>query len=210
MPSPASPLSPESPELSGFLNVEQLETLRTGLRLMALRRLGDADLADEVAQETLARTVAAIRGGRAGDIQSLGAFVHGIARHVIVDVTRSNQRQGGSDGLAKAPDPATLDRDALGLVISNEEGADVRAALARLDASDREILHLSFYEGLTPAEVALRLNKDPVVIRKRKSRALERLRAAFLAATTGHAGRLRPTPIVSDRAPQVAGPEVSR
>ncbi len=177
---------------------------------MALHRLGDADLADEVAQETLARTVAAIRGGRAGDIQSLGAFVHGIARHVIVDLSRGRQRQAGSDGLASAPDPATLDRDALGLVISNEERAQVRAALGRLDAGDREILHLSFYEGLTPAEVALRLSKDPVVIRKRKSRALERLRAALLAATTSHAESLRATPIVSEPAPQAAGPEVSK
>jgi RNA polymerase sigma-70 factor (ECF subfamily) len=152
---------------------------------MALRALGNADAAEEAAQEALARALAALANGRAREIQNLGAFVHGIARHVIADVQRGGKRLVGAEVLANQPDPAST-QDALGRAVAAEERECVRAALRRLSSGDREILHLSFYEGLTPAEVADRLGEPALRVRKRKSRALERLRRVFLGATSGH------------------------
>jgi RNA polymerase sigma-70 factor (ECF subfamily) len=165
-----------------------LGTLRNGLRLMALHRLRDPDLADDVVQETLARALAAIREGKAGDIRDLGAFVHGIARHVILDFIRARQRDAGAEPLRDTADPASL-RDALSHVVSAEERARVRAALQQLTASDRNILHLSFFEGLSCTEVAERLGLNSLRVRKRKSRALERLRRVFLGDAAGHESR---------------------
>jgi DNA-directed RNA polymerase specialized sigma24 family protein len=42
------------------------------------------------------------------------------------------------------------------------------------------VLRLSFYEGLAPAEIAERLAEPAPRVRKRKARALDRLRLAYL------------------------------
>ena len=62
--------------------------------------------------------------------------------------------------------------------------------VAMLPDSDRRLLELSFREGLLPTEIALRTGEPPERIRKRKSRALERLREIF---RTGHAGETETT-----------------
>lgn len=174
------------------MDPEILETLRSGLRLMALHRLRDPDLAEDAAQETLARALAALREGKGGDIKNPGAFVHGIARHVIADVMRSRQRDAGPAAIEHTADPASL-RDALSRAVSAEERDRVRTALSRLTSGDRSILHLSFYEGLTPGEVADRLGLSSLLVRKRKSRALERLRRIFLGDDAGHKAAISPT-----------------
>jgi RNA polymerase sigma-70 factor (ECF subfamily) len=188
----SAPLPSGAPAVAGTLSAESLGTLRAGLRLMALRALGDTDAAEEVAQETLGRAVATLADGRTPEIRNLGAFVHGIARHVIADVQRTRRRLVGAEALANQPDPASTE-DALGHAVAAEERERVRAALRRLSSGDRQILHLSFYEGLTPAEVADRLGETSLRVRKRKSRALERLRRVFLGATSGHDAAASPT-----------------
>lgn len=192
MNSPASPPSGEVPDLAGALSAEMLGTLRAGLRLMALHRLGDSDLAEDVAQEALARALTALREGKACDIKDLGAFVHGIARHVIADLVRSRQRDAGPGILDYTADPASL-RDALSHAVSADERERVQAALNHLSRGDRNILHLSFFEGLTPAEVAERMGETSLRVRKRKSRALERLRRVFLGDTVSHETALHAT-----------------
>jgi len=157
---------------------ETLARLRDGVRIMALRALGSPDAAEEVAQETLARALSALESGRANP-QNLPAYVHGIARHVIADIHRSRKRtlpSGIDDGAAPALDgPDALD----GLIIS-EQMDRVRAALEELSPEDRQVLRLSFFEGLTPSQIAESQRVPPPTVRKRKSRALERLRQVFL------------------------------
>lgn len=161
------------------LSAEAIDRLRTGVRLLALRRLGDLDIAEEVAQETLVRAVAAVRDGRLRDAAKLGSFVRGIARHVIGDRYRRRDRVepigSGRRPVARsrAPDPLTA-------LITKQERRRVRRALGRLSGRDQEILRLSFFHGLEPAEIAARSGEPAPRIRKRKSRALARLRAALL------------------------------
>ena len=192
----------------GALDPGTLGTLRAGLRLMALHRLRDPDLAEDVAQETMARALVALREGKAAGIENLGAFVHGIARHVIADLMRSRQRDAGPEALDHTPDPASL-RDALSHAVSAEERDQVRTALGRLSNGDRDILHLSFFEGLTPAEVAERLGENSLRVRKRKSRALERLRQIFLGGRAGHEATLPATDLQGRANAPRRKPEVS-
>ncbi len=165
--------------------VEELERLRPGLRLMALRVLGSLHAADEAAQETIARAVVAIQNGQPQDPERIPAFVSGIARHVIADACRSRKRDLPLDSLTEGAS-ATGAADALAALISTTEQEAVRSALARISPQDRELLHLAFYEGLSPAEIAARTGEPGERIRKRKSRALERLRDAFLGGSGGH------------------------
>ncbi len=177
------------------LGPDELERLRAGLEIMALRSLRDREAAEEAVQETLTRAVEAAKQGRIKNPEKLGVFVRGIARHVIADMIRARKHTTGLEALAGTPSaPDDPDSDALSLIISKQQREQLRVALADLSATDQEILHLSFFEGLTPAEIAHRLNEPAERIRKRKSRALLRLRSAFLEKTeTGHESGSPPT-----------------
>ena len=108
---------------------DELERLRTGLEILALRSLRDREAAEEVAQETLTRAVEASKQGRIKNPEKLGVFVRGIARHVIADMIRARKHTTGLEALAGTPsDP---DSDALSLIISKQQREQLRVALAR-------------------------------------------------------------------------------
>ena len=155
-----------------------LEQLRPGLQILALRALGDLDAAEEAVQETLVRAEEAVRNARLKDPDKLGAFVQGIARHVFADTHHALQRATPLDSVPES-DRATGAPDPLSALITDEERKHVRKAMTQLSATDHEVLHLSFFEGLTPVEIGERLGEPALRIRKRKSRALSRLRQAF-------------------------------
>ncbi len=171
---------------------DEIRRLRQGLRIMALQALGDRDAAEEVAQETLVRTLQALRDGGRKAPEHLGAFARGVARHVISDMwdarrcARPLEALPGGEGRAPLEDP-------LCALVTQEEGERVRRALQRLHPSDRHILHLSFFEGLTPSEIAHRVGEPASRIRKRKSRALQRLRETFRLASETPRKRSRPS-----------------
>lgn len=162
---------------------------------MALSELREADAAEEVAQESLARVVAAIREGRLRDPASLGAFSRSIARHVIVDTLRV---RGRLTALGPEHEETATGEDPLGTLVTAEQTLRLRTALAQLSERDRELLRLSFFEGLSPQELAERLGEPSTRIRKRKERALERLRGVFFQGT-GHAGHATPTHLAEAR-----------
>jgi RNA polymerase sigma factor (sigma-70 family) len=167
-----------------------LELLRSGIRLMALRALGDPDAADEVAQESLTRALEVIRCPE--KTANLGAYVAGIARHVIADRFRANARIISID---RVDSDVLRDQaiDVLTTLCSEGELAGVRLALAELSEEDRALLRLCYFEDLTPTEVAGRMGMPPDRIRQRKLRALQRLRTAFDGGVhVGHAAVLSP------------------
>lgn len=162
-----------------------LDCLRNGLRIMALRALGNADAADEAVQETLARAVEALRDGRLSDPAKLGAYVAGIARHVCSHALRDQKANISLEVMppeaGAAPDP-----DPLEALISAAESERLRRAFGALSVEDQQLLWSCFYEDRSPAEVAAALGEPAERVRKRKSRALERLRRAFLSKAGSH------------------------
>ena len=168
-------------ETTSATTVEALERLRPGLQLMAVRSLGTVDAAEEAVQETLARAVAALARDQLADPAKLPAFVAGIARHVIVDMQRARYRSVSLESLPVAAHPS-YHPDALKALVLAEERARVRAALVSLSESDRDLLGLCYVEGLAPTEIAERTGEPADRIRKRKSRAMDRLREAFHGA----------------------------
>lgn len=167
------------------LATEELEDLRAGLRLLALRSLGDTDAAEDAAQETLTRTLGAILGGQIDHPSKVAAFARGVARHVIVDLLRARGRLESLESLSEE-EAALQGHDALDLAVTSEENQRVQAALERLDPADQHLLRLSFFDGLTPIQVGALMGEPAERIRKRKSRALERLREAFLGSARSH------------------------
>ncbi len=171
----------------------ELEVLRGGVRLMALRAFGDGDLADEIAQETLVRAFHSLRTSRP---ERMGPFVAGIARHVIADVIRKRSRPAHLEELAPDAHPSVTPDPIADLCLA-EEKARILEALDEISEDDKALLHLVYFQDHSPVEIARRLGLTPESIRQRKLRALARLRRAFnevpLRVAEGHETRSGPT-----------------
>ena len=156
-----------------------LNLLRSGLRILALRSLDDPEAAEEAVQEALVRGLAAMEEGRLNNPEALGAYFRGILRHVIADTLRLRRRTISLERLPDLPDE-NPSSNALHRLVTEEQKAAVAAVIAKLAPQARECLHLIYFQGLHPREVAARLGEPSSRIRKRSSRALQRIRAILL------------------------------
>lgn len=176
---------------AGGLPTELGPTLTRGLTLIALRALGTANDAQDAVQEILTRAVEAVRAGRVPAEVPLHAFVYGIARHVLADTKRQRikDRQHLDTELTPlaASQPSPLE-----CLIRQEESDQVNWALGRLSTEERRLLTHCYGEGESIQDLAARSGLPAERLRKRKSRALKRLRT-LLADRFGHADRSAPT-----------------
>lgn len=161
---------------------------------MALYALGDPSLAQDVAQEAITRALA--RASEVHEPANTAAFVAGIARHIITDHIRARRR---IELDVTSVDIAEAHPDALAQLLSEEQRQQLKEALLSLSAGDREILRLSYEEGLSSDEIAHRLEETSAAVRKRKSRAIERLRASFMSIAEPAAPRHIRVPVPTVR-----------
>ena len=153
---------------------DQLTATIPGLEIVLARALGPGDDARDALQEVLTRALAAIDENRPIR-ESLAAFVRGIALHVVADIRAERRRMplsdDDADGLpAAAPEP-------LQLLIDEQRRRAMDAAVARLDPEDRALLRRCFLGGERTSDIAKALGEPASRVRKRKSRALQQLRA---------------------------------
>ncbi len=97
------------------------------------------------------------------------AWLIGVARNVQRNARRKEIRR--TTMMAKLR-PRTAGPSAEDLVVSHHE---LQVALLRLSSSDRELLFLRYWDGLTIADIAVALTIKPTVVAKRLSRAVARL-----------------------------------
>ena len=178
-------------ESAGGPLAELTPTLTSGLTLIALRALGTADDAQEAVQETLARAVEAIQDGRVPPHVALPAFIYGIARHVIADTARRRRKESAYVDSSLTP-LASSQPSPLESLIRQEELERVNWAIGRLTRDDRRLLSQCFAHGKSIKELAERAGLPPERLRKRKSRALKRLRM-LLSGKFGHTSTSEPT-----------------
>lgn len=133
-----------------------------------LRRVGVDEAADVVAETFL------IAWRKLDQVPVDGlerAWLIGVARRVLANRRRSTARAH------RLVERIAYQIEVVPSADASIEGADVRAALARLSANDCELLTLVAWDGLTPAEIATALGKSSVTVRSRLHRARLRLRA---------------------------------
>jgi RNA polymerase sigma-70 factor, ECF subfamily len=102
-------------------------------------------------------------------------WLYGVARRVLANRSRAQRRRSRLAGRLQAE---IADRVRARQAAPDEDG-EIRSALASLSRADREVLLLSAWEGLQPAEIAAVLDIAPVTARSRLHRARARLRAAL-------------------------------
>jgi len=167
---------------SGDRSAEELlvAELQPGLRAMLIARTRDRELACDLLQETLWETIAALRKGALREPAKLPGFVMGIARNLVNRQFRTSQRRPPMielpDDLPAAVVRPTFDEE-------QERMAAVSAALQEIDADDRLLLQDLLVNGVSPAAIAARQGLNVEAVRKRKSRALSRLRKAVPGAS---------------------------
>lgn len=153
------------------------------VRVFAARRLRDAALAEDVAQETLRRVVEAVRAGRVENPEAIAGFVFQTAKHICMHAHRSAGREARAMQRLDDPDESAERRPtALDHLITEERRVEVRSALEALSPEDRDLLRSVYYEQLDSAALAMRLGLTAGALRVRKHRALQRL-AEVLART---------------------------
>ena len=148
---------------------------RERLRLFALRRLGDAAAAEDLAQETLRRVSIALEENRLENPQALPAFVFQTARHLCLQRSRSSARESRALARWRAEQSGEAEADALRELVGEERRVAVRRALLGLEPGDRRLLELLYYEDAATSNVARDLGITPEALRVRKHRALRRL-----------------------------------
>lgn len=156
-----------------------LEHYRAVLRF-AERRLDDAQVAAEVAAEVF--TVAWDRIGGGHEISL--AWLYRTGANLISNHYRREARR--RDGL-RAMGEAMLQRVADG---DGGTGLEVRLAMSRLGPREREVMALTYWEGLTAAEIAVVMDTSVSAVWTIQSRARSRLRAELSPAQLSGRSRL--------------------
>jgi RNA polymerase sigma-70 factor, ECF subfamily len=133
------------------------------------RTLSAEDAADVVAETFL---VAWRRGSDVPDGDGARLWLYGVARRTLANQRRGERRRTRLAARMRSELPA-----ALAAALPTPTAADdaVLEAIAGLGESDREVLLLSAWEGLSPTEIAAVLAISPIAVRSRLHRARGRV-----------------------------------
>jgi len=123
----------------------------------------DPSLTDDVFQNTFLRLFAWLRQRRGKPpLHSFAGLLRVFARRTAIDMLRKEKR------VVNPPEPA------------KELGVDMvlyaRSLLESLEGVNREVIQLSFFEGLSAKEIAVRLGLTAGNVRVLRYRALEQIR----------------------------------
>lgn len=135
-----------------------------------LRRTGgSAAVAEDLTQDTFLAAVRELKTGRRPETPL--AWIHGIARHKLLDHYRQAERTAA----------ALADGGALAAVTEPDGGGHetIAAALARVPASQRAVLVLFYLEGFSMREVARALGTTEKAVESLLGRGRESLRRAY-------------------------------
>jgi RNA polymerase sigma-70 factor (ECF subfamily) len=138
-----------------------------------LRRVRDPEDAAEAIAETFVTLWRRFDRCPQGD--QLRPWLFGVARRVIANQRRGDRRRSAlAERLV-----ASFDADAFELIAPDADNSALARAFAALSDSDRELLSLLAWEGLSRKELATALGTTRSAIRLRLHRARRRLREAL-------------------------------
>ncbi len=142
---------------------------------LALRIVRDASQAEDVVQEAfldLWKSAERFDPSRSRPASYLLTFVHRRAVDLVRREQARPQRGADVDDIADRPG----NDDVAAALVTSDQGASVRRALAELSPSQREVLELAYFAGLSQSEIAERLNEPLGTVKSRTHVALSRLR----------------------------------
>jgi RNA polymerase sigma factor (sigma-70 family) len=137
----------------------------TELVRYATAMVGPHDAPDVVA-DAMVRVFATADLSGVDDVR---AYLYRAVHHRVIDLERAGVRRRRREAGVAASRPRAVDDDPA-------EAADARAALGALSVQQRTAVFMTYWCGLTPAEVARVLDTSEGTVRKQLARARARLR----------------------------------
>jgi RNA polymerase sigma-70 factor (ECF subfamily) len=156
-----------------------------------MRSFNNRAVADDLLQTTMLKMHRARADFRDG--LRVRPWVFSIAARVRLDEYRKRRRTSeelDEERLAQAEESQELARDeaAVGNVDAADRAGQVRAALAALPESQRVVIHLHRFEGMTFGEIATALGTSEGAVKLRAFRAYEQLRKRLKPILTVEGG----------------------
>lgn len=154
---------------------------------LALRMLSDRQTAEELVQETFLRvwrqasSFETMRG-------SLSTWVLGIARHLAIDELRrrgARPQTATSDAGERLAALESGEADPAESAFAKLRHQVVTDALGQLPHSQREVLELAYFGGLTQTEIAARLGDPLGTVKTRMRLGLQKLKSVLGSSETG-------------------------
>lgn len=136
-----------------------------------LSQLGDAQAAEDAASQTFLKALAALPGYR--ETGRFRSWLFVIAHNTVSDALRSQSSDASLEAASDIHDPAASPEER---AIAALDGAWLDAAIARLPATDRQVLELR-RAGLRGAEIAAVLGISHEAAKKRQLRAIDQIRS---------------------------------
>ncbi len=123
-----------------------------------LQMVKDRNLADDIFQETFVKAITTIKQGRYAEAGKFSAWVCRIARNLIIDNFRQEKVEATvstDDSNFDVLNRKDLSEDTIeDLLIDSQIQADVRRIVKQLPDSQREVLIMRYYKGLSFKEIA--------------------------------------------------------
>lgn len=145
------------------------------LRRLLERKLGDAEEASEVAQDTFEKL---LRQAEREEIRDVRRLAFTVANRLALDVLRRRRVRGRHLEHDETLGEAAGGDDPKRLLIGREELQAVQRALTALPAKTRHVFLLHRFESFSYVEIARQLGLSPKSVEYHMSRALAAITAA--------------------------------
>ena len=161
---------------------EALAELYDGYGSMAyrliLRMVRDEGIAQDLVQETFLRAWNRAAGFNS-DRGAPGPWLLAIARNRAIDYLRSQGRHGRSTVELSETEHPALFADFPDEALNLDLARQVKRALDRLGAQQREAIELAYFEGLSQSEIAERMGQPLGTVKTWMRRAILQMREAL-------------------------------
>jgi RNA polymerase sigma-70 factor (ECF subfamily) len=151
---------------------------------LAYRMLGERGLAEDVVQEAFLNIW---RQGFTYDTErgTARTWLLTIVHHRAIDLMRRQRAKAGADTVIDDAVPLPSHEDTWATVAEHLESDRVHAAVAKLPPEQRQVIALSYFGGLTHAEIADQVGVPLGTVKGRLRLAMEKLRSALAAEQQG-------------------------
>lgn len=139
-----------------------------------LYRVSDAQIADDLVSQIFERMLSDL-GRYQPELAPFGAWLFGIARHVVGNFYRTKKRQNwlSLEGIFNLPNNDPIPEEAF---LKIEQGDHLLRSLAKLSDRERDLIGLKFAGGLTNREISTLTRLTEANVGVILYRAIQRLR----------------------------------
>lgn len=151
---------------------------------LAYRMLGERGLAEDVVQEAFLNIW---RQGVTYDTErgTARTWLLTIVHHRAIDLMRRQHAKTGSDTVIDDAIPLPSGEDTWTTVAEHLESDRIRQAVAMLPLEQQQVIALSYFSGLTHAEIAEQIGVPLGTVKGRLRLAMEKLRSALVPEKQG-------------------------